>query len=244
MGEIESKSLSVPVLDRQRLESVRRNITVENVRLLTPRMLRVTFGGDELAGFISPSPDDHIKIFFSTPGGGEEKRDYTPRRFDAKARLLSIDFALHEGGAASEWARQAKPGDRLVIGGPRGSTVISAPGAWWLLIGDETALPSVSRRIEEMASGTQVITLMAVTGCEDELPFATKADLTAHWVHRPEAQAAEPGPVLKAASELKLPAGDGFIWIAAETEVSRAVRDYFVDTLRHPPEWIKASSYW
>jgi len=244
MGEVESKPFSVPVLNRQRLESVRRSVTVENVRSLTPRMLRVTVVGDELAGFISPSPDDHIKIFFSTPDGGEAKRDYTPRRFDPEARLLSIDFALHEGGAASEWARQAKPGDRLVIGGPRGSTVISAPDAWWLLIGDETALPSVGRRLEEMAGGTQVITLMGVAGREDELPFETKTNLTALWVHRPESQAAEPRPILKAVSELKLPAGEGFIWIAAETEVSRAVRDYFVDTIGHPSEWIKASSYW
>ena len=95
-----------------------------------------------------------------------------------------------------------------------------------------------------MARGTQVITLIAVTGREDELPFETKADLTALWIHRRESQAAEPGPILKAASELKLPAGEGFIWIAAETDVSRAVRDYFVDTLGHSSEWIKASSYW
>lgn len=243
MNETHLESPAAPVFHRRKLEPIRRHLTVERVESITPRMVRVTLAGEELAGFVSPSPDDHIKVFFPTPGG-EEKRDYTPRWFDVEARLLSIDFALHEGGAASDWARQAKVGDRLQIGGPRGSTVISAPGGWWLLIGDETAVPSVGRRVAEMASGTPVITLMAVTGRDEEQQFETKSDLTALWVHRPESQAADPQPFLKAVSELKLPGGPGFIWIGAETEVARALRAHFVESLGHPAEWIKASSYW
>jgi len=244
MGEFDWKSDAKPSVERMRMQPVRRNLTVNRVQSLTPRMLRVTLGGDELAGFMSPSPDDHIKVFFPAPDGGVVDRDYTPRRFDAEARILSIDFWLHEGGVASAWARQAKPGDRLQVGGPRGSSVISAPDAWWLLIGDETALPSAGRRLEEMAAGTQVTTLMAVPGREEEQPFETKADLTALWVHRPDTQAAEPTPLLKALSEFKLPHGPGFIWVAAEDKVARAVRAYFVDTAGHPSEWIKASAYW
>lgn len=207
-------------------------------------MLRVTLGGDELSGFNSPSADDHIKLFFPVPGGEAARRDYTPRHFDREALTLSVDFALHEGGAGSNWAQQAKPGDPLEIGGPRGSTVVSVPGAWWLLIGDETALPSVGRRLEEMAGGTRVTTLMAVTGSEEEQELKTSSDLTALWVHRPDTRAADPEPVLKAARELRLPPGPGFVWIAAETEVARVLRAYFIDSVGHPPEWMKAAAYW
>lgn len=244
MSDSELKTSAGPVIERLKLEPVRRNLTVKQVQSLTPRMLRVTLAGDELAGFVSPSPDDHIKLLFPVENSDGMKRDYTPRRFDAATRTLSVDFALHEGGVGSDWAQQAKPGDPMQIAGPRGSGVVSAPGAWWLLIGDETALPSIGRRLEEMASGVRVTALMAVTGPEEEQQFATRADLNVLWVHRPDAQAAEPEPLLTAISGLKLPAGPGFIWIAAETEVVRALRAHFIDTLGHPTAWIKAAAYW
>jgi NADPH-dependent ferric siderophore reductase len=244
MNELDSNLAAKPVLDRRKLEPVRRNLTVKDVRALTPHMIRVILGGDDLAGFVSPSSDDHIKLFFPMQGSEGAKRDYTPRSFDLEARTLCVDFALHECGIGSAWARQAKLGDQLQIAGPRGSTVISAPGAWWLLVCDETALPSIGRRLEEFASETQVISLVAVTGPEEEQEFETTSHLTALWVHRRGTERSDPGPFFKALSEWKRPAGPGFIWIGAEEGVARALRTYFIDTIGHPPEWIKASAYW
>nr|WP_246251703.1 siderophore-interacting protein [Ancylobacter pratisalsi] len=40
--------------------------------------------------------------------------------------------------AASTWALAARPGDRLEIGGPRGSAIIPADFDWYWLVGDET----------------------------------------------------------------------------------------------------------
>jgi NADPH-dependent ferric siderophore reductase len=207
-------------------------------------MLRVTLRGDELAGFRSPSPDDHMKVFFPTSNGELQGRDYTPRHFDADAGLLTVDFALHRGGLGAAWAQQAKPGDSVQIGGPRGSKVISAPNVSWILIGDETAIPAIGRRLEEMAPETHVIAIVAVTGPEDELAFETKVNLTTHWIHRSDAEASDPEPFLKLLSQLRLPLFPGFVWIGAETEVSNAVRSYFIETLGHGPEWIKAAAYW
>lgn len=237
-------SPAMPVLEKLKLETIRRNLTVRDVQSLTQRMLRVTLGGDELAGFRSPSPDDHIILFFPKPEGDVVTREFTPRRFDVEARTLAVDFALHEGGIASAWAEQAKPGDPVKIGGPRGSTVISAPDAWWLLIGDETAVPAIGRRLEEMAGGTRVTALIAVTGPEEEHTFETQAELTARWIHRPLSRASDPTPVMKVVSELKLPAGPGIIWIGAEAETARAVRGYCLDTFGHPAEWVQAKAYW
>jgi NADPH-dependent ferric siderophore reductase len=224
------------------MDTVRRLLTVQGVRSLTPHMLRVTLAGDDLVGFNSPSPDDHIKVFFPTPDGGKEGRDYTPRHFDQDARTLTIDFVLHQGGVGANWALHAKPGDRLEIGGPRGSTVISSP--WWLLVGDESAIPAVGRRLEELTADTRVISILSVTGPEEEQDLETKASLTSHWIHRPKTHAADPTLILETLSELRMPAGPGMIWIAAEEQVAHAVRAYATDTLQHPAEWIKASAYW
>ena len=46
---------------------------------------------------------------------------------------LEIDFAIHDAGPATRWAAQAKPGDTLALGGPRGSFIIPTTYDWHLL---------------------------------------------------------------------------------------------------------------
>jgi NADPH-dependent ferric siderophore reductase len=228
-------------------EIKKRTLTVRTVERITPNMLRVLFEGEELDGFLSLSPDDHVKLFFPVDGDEAEKRDYTPRRHDAAAGTLTIDFALHDpkgAGPATRWALSARPGDKLQIGGPRGSKVIPADFDWWLLVGDETALPAIGRRLEETHPNVPVTTLVAVTGPEEEQTFQTNAAHTALWVHRPADRADDPAPLLKALKTFRPGKGDGFIWIAAESKVAHAARDFVAEKLGHDPAWTKASGYW
>lgn len=228
---------------RVRHELIRRHLTVKRVETITPHMLRVYLGGSDLTGFRSLAPDDHVKIFL--PGDGEivERRDYTPRRYDADANELALDFALHEAGPATAWALAAKPGDILQIGGPRGSRVVKPDFDWWLLIGDETALPAIGRRLEELPAGVAVTTIVAVTGPAEEQRFTTATNHAPVWVHRPASQADDPAPVLAALAAFVPPAGDGYVWIAAEASVARAARAWTTE-VGHPAEWLHASGYW
>lgn len=232
-----------PIITRHRHETRRRLLTVRQVARLTPSMIRVVLGGEQLEGFVSLAPDDHIKLFL--PGDGAPvSRDYTPRLFDPKAQTLTLDFAIHAEGPATDWALAAQPGDSLEIGGPRGSAVVAPIFDWWLLIGDETALPAIGRRVEELPAGTTVITLATVPSAEDEQRFATRARHRAQWLHRPLSEAAEPSHLLEAARKLELPVGKGFVWIAAEAMVARALRDHFLNERNHPQTWFKSSGYW
>ena len=213
---------------RHRHEIKRRRLTVREKSYVTPRMLRILFAGSELADFVSLSPDDHVKLIVPAESGEAERRDYTPRSFDRAAGTLTIDFALHDAGPATLWAIGSQPGDVLEIGGPRGSAGISPDFAWWLLIGDETALPAIGRRLEELPQGKRAISVVAVADAGEEQTFETKADHQALWVHRPLDQADAPASLLTALEGITLPEGDGFVWIAAEARVARAVRDYLV----------------
>jgi NADPH-dependent ferric siderophore reductase len=114
---------------RVRHETRLRLLQAKNVEHITPKMLRITVGGDELAGFVSAAHDDHVKLFFPQPGQTKPvlptsspngplypadaprpaARDYTPRRYDAAAGTLAIDFVLHGDGPATSWAAQARP---------------------------------------------------------------------------------------------------------------------------------------
>ena len=48
-----------------------RPLGVVHKQPLTPRMVRITLGGTDLAGFTSPGFDDHVRVFFPDPASGE-----------------------------------------------------------------------------------------------------------------------------------------------------------------------------
>jgi len=231
---------------RLRHELRRRTLTVEAVEPITPQMVRITLSGD-LSGFDSASYDDHVKLLLPSSDGADDApamREYTPRRFDVAAGELVIDFAIHEAGPATAWAVQAAPGQTIGIGGPRGSAVVPDDFDWYLLIGDETALPAIGRRLEELRGGVQVTVVAAVTGPEEEQAFRSPAALTTRWVHRSATAADDPAPVLAALDGIAFPPGDGFVWIGAEASVARALRAAVVEGRGHPLAWTRASGYW
>lgn len=238
----EKSAGAAPRIERVRHELRRRELTVTAVENLTPNMLRITLTGDDLADFASASPDDHVKIFLPGAGVEPESRDYTPRRFDADGRRLILDFAVHDAGPATAWALQAKPGSSLLVGGPRGSAVISGVKRW-LLVGDETALPAIGRRIEEAADDDVITVIAAVTDSLNEQSFQGKARVDTLWVHRPLADAADAAPLLSALETIEIEP-ETFAWIAAEASVARALRTYLTQERHHPLAWLKAAGYW
>lgn len=231
--------LEGPSIERVRREPKLRSLIVRQTKRITPHMLRLTLGGDELADFESRGFDDHVKLLM--PSG--ERRDYTPRRFDPIARTLTLDFAVHEGGPATAWAMTAAPGDAIQVAGPKGSTIISPDVRQWTLIGDETALPAIGRRIEEADADTGITSIVAVTGAAEEQTFDTLAKLGARWVHRASASAADPCALIEAVRAIELDP-ESYVWIAAEARVARAVRDVIVDERGHRRSWTKAGGYW
>jgi NADPH-dependent ferric siderophore reductase len=235
-------SENAPRIERIRHELKRRDLTVDTVERITPQMLRITLTGEDLADFVSAAPDDHVKIFLPATSGEPERRDYTPRRFDPKTRSLVLDFAVHEAGPATRWALDATPGSSLSIGGPRGSGVVSGV-RHWLLVGDETALPAIGRRIEEAESGMVITSVAAVTGADEEQTFETRAEFNAIWAHRPLSKAADATALIAALETVELQP-DTFVWIAAEASVARAIRSYIVEKRGHRLPWLKAAGYW
>jgi NADPH-dependent ferric siderophore reductase len=219
-------------VQRVRHELKRRKLRVRAVTPLTPRMLRVTFEGEELADFVSASFDDHVKVFFPAAEGAEPaKRDYTPRRFDTAARELVIDFVLHDQGPATEWAASAKAGDTLEIGGPRGSFVIPVGFDTHVLVGDASALPAIARRLEELAGRARVIAIVEA----DPIPLAQAPGVEVRWVD---------AGLLDAVRALPLPTGETYWWAAGESAVMRALHQHLVQERGVDKKRVRASSYW
>ncbi|MCB1900988.1 MAG: siderophore-interacting protein [Rhodocyclaceae bacterium] len=237
------KQVPGPRAERVRHEAKARTARVSEIERLTPGMLRITFTGGDLADLVSLSPDDHLKLFVPTLAGEIVRRDYTPRRYDQQAKTLVIDFAIHDAGPATLWALDAKRGDTIQIGGPKSSSVLSSDIRRWLLVGDETALPAIGRRIEEAPAGTSITSIVAVSGPQNHQAFKTAANLTAHWAHRPLAAASDPTALLEIIKTIDLEP-ETFAWVAAEAHVARAIRSWLIEERSHPKPWLKAGGYW
>ena len=157
--------------------------------------------------------------------------------FDAARCELTIEFALHGHGRASEWARQAAPGQRAQIGGPRGSMILPLDCDWHLLAGDATALPAIHRRLEELPSGSRAIVLVQADDQADQRHFDSKARVEAHWAKGRTAW-------LSALRALQLPAGAGFAWCAGEAHAMADARKSLLRDHDHPREAMRVSAYW
>jgi NADPH-dependent ferric siderophore reductase len=247
--------MNTPVIHRVTHEIKRRRLDVLRVVDITPRMRRITLGGPELAGFVSLGSDDHIKLMFaqnaaeqaalqsptfSIKGDGPQPamRDYTPRRFDLSLGELDIDFVLHGDGPASTWAEQAQVGQHLYIGGPRGSMIVPDIFDSYLLIGDETALPAIARRLEELPAGRRVLAVIEIADAAEQQTLQSAAEVEVIWVLRGQVD------LLDTVRTLTLPSGALYTFVAMETKLSRQVRRVLLDTHKVDEAFLKAVGYW
>ena len=239
------------------IERIRHPIQARHLQVVrriqvSPGFVRLTLAGPELAGFASAGFDDYLKLIL--PQAVQERpslpivqdgrpvfsgprpvlRDYTPARFDAAAGELDIEVALHEAGPASDWAAAAFVGRWVGIAGPRGSLVIPTGFDWHWLIGDETALPAISRRLAELPAHTRATVRIQVQNPADRRALPSAAQLDLQWV-----------PALPAAvEELALPAGAGYIWAAGEHADMAAVRRAVLAKPGVDARRMRIAAYW
>ncbi|MEE6297204.1 siderophore-interacting protein [Georgenia wangjunii] len=268
MVQPDALSPTTPTLVRERVrhELAARHLTVVRAADITPSLRRVTLTGD-LSGFLSGGAGDHVKAFFPDPATGELhaprmtaqglerpegvtmiSRDYTPRAW--RDDELDLDFVLHDdGGPAVAWAASARPGDPLVVAGPRGSRLAPAGVDWWLLGGDETALPAIARWLEDLPAGVPVHVLVEVSGPDDEAYLADVAGAGLDgrhitWLHRRGAAPGTTTLLADAVRALEVPAGVGFTWFGGESGSLRAVRRHLRHGLGLATEQVDVSGYW
>lgn len=227
-------------------------------------MRRITLTGAALTDFRSDAADDGSRLYFPAdalddswvplvegstlvfPDEAERPpgREYTPRRFDSDALELDFDFVVHSDGPASTWAANAQPGHLLGQSGPRRSRLVVGDVDGYLLAGDETGLPAIARRLEELPAGMPVTVVVEVANAAEELPLTTAADLRPVWVHRDEAGPDPTELLARTIRSLDLPAGNLFAWVSGETGSITAVRRHLLRERELPSEWMRMTGYW
>ncbi len=220
-------------------------LEVKAVRDVTPHMRRITFAGEHVSRF-APMSALHLNILiqhpdlvapqwprvgsnglvaWEDPARRPSLRKYTVRTLDLAARTLDIDFVLHaDAGPGSAFAEAARPGDRIGIFGPGGGGLVEAD--WYLLAGDETALPAISRMLEHLPATAYGTALIEVADASEIQEVETKAAIPIEWLCR---NGSAPGALLtEAVRRVHLP-GDGtrvFVWAGCEFDAFRDIRTY------------------
>lgn len=238
------------------------------VRAISTHMRHITLAGPALQTLVSEGFDDHIKLLLPPPGVRELPvpsigarglpewpedgprpiaRDYTPLHIDRARGQLTLAFSLHGDGPAARWAAQAQAGDAVLIGGPRGSAVWPTDLRWQWLVGDESALPAIARRLAELPPEVAVTVVLDLAHPGEPLPeLALGGARALHIVPRPAGASPEATaqPLLDTLARLPRPQGRGFAWVAAERHSARAVRAWLTEVAGLPKGQVRAAAYW
>jgi NADPH-dependent ferric siderophore reductase len=243
---------------------------VQDKRRLSPSLVRVVVGGPSLRHF-QPSPftDSYVKLLFVppdvprplpvTPDGlrvdvdevkdsaaadlAPRMRSYTVRAFDAETCSLTLDFVVHgDEGTAGPWARDALPGDALLLLGPGGGYAPDPAAGRHLLAGDLSALPAVAVALERLGPDARGDAVLEVPGVADELVLSAPDGIRVRWVHQGDDL---PGArLVEAVTSLAWPDDDVQAFVHGEAGAVRELRRYLRIERGMGLDRLSVSGYW
>lgn len=241
-------------------------IRVADITDLTPHLRRFTFTGTDM-GHFATDRHLHCKLYFPQPGvmvpqwpvhGDDgmlrfptgahrlDVRTYTIRSFDMARQQLTVDIVLHgDGGPGAAWARHACIGQEVGITGPGGQGIVAAD--WYLLMGDETALPAIGRILAGLPAHASGMVLLEVQGEQDMLPLVHPAGIRVRWLFRGAQAAGTTTLISDALSAVTWPADETtrvFAWAGLEFSTFKTVRTYLREERLLTKEQHLVVAYW
>lgn len=238
-----------------------RRVAVRRVCRLSPRMVRVTLTGPELAGFAVDAPAASVRLLVPSPGTDElvvpawngnefllpdgrrpALRTFTPRRVDSDALELDLDIVVHGDGVSSTWAAGAQPGDPAAVSGPGRGYAVDEEAAGYLLAGDETAIPAIGQLLEALPPAMRAAVHIEVARADARLPLPERPAATITWHDLPAG--APPGDAMvTAVRRADIPAGSR-VWAAGEAAAVQRIRKHLFEELGMARNRASVRGYW
>ncbi|MFF7299114.1 SIP domain-containing protein [Streptomyces sp. NPDC008265] len=230
---------------------------------LSPHMVRLVLGGEELADFGAGAYTDHyVKLLFAPAGVNypapwdleriradfpraqwPRQRAYTVRNWDPVHRELTLDFVVHgDEGLAGPWAARVQPGEQVRFLGPGGAYAPDPTAGWHLLVGDESALPAIAAAMERMPAGAEVHAFIEIDGPDDELKVSTPDGITPVWLHRGDRPVGR--MLVEAVQALEFPSSDVHAFVHGEAGFVKDLRRHLRLERGVASERLSISGYW
>lgn len=238
-----------------------RRVEVRGTTSLSPRLTRVTLGGETLGDMDRPGPAASVRLLLPRPedpalviptwngneflhadGSRPTIRTYTPRRFDPDRHELDLDVVLHDGGAVPAWLATAAPGNEVAISGPGRAYEIDPDASTFLLAGDESAIPATSQLLELVGRDADIVVHLEVSrpDARHDLPEHPRA--VVHWHDLPVG--APPGTALfEALAGTDVTATDR-VWAAGEAAGMQRIRRHLFEEQGIPRPRAVIRGYW
>jgi NADPH-dependent ferric siderophore reductase len=241
------------------------NLAVLRTEQLSPHMVRIIAGGPGFAGYANNDfVDRYVKIVFPQPGVDYElpldlwairetmprdqwpyTRTYTVRWVDQAAQELAIDFVVHgDEGLAGPWALAAQPGDALVFTGPGGAYNPAPDADWYLLAGDDAALPAIAASIESLPADAKGLAFLEVDSDADILDIAAPDGVELRWLLRSGIPAGSSSILLDALGEAEWLPGRVDVFAHGERGYMKGLRDIFFKQRGLERSQVSLSGYW
>ncbi|BBY05139.1 siderophore-interacting protein [Mycobacterium noviomagense] len=212
-------------------------LTVTGRQEISPHYVRLNFDAGGLLADNSVHPTMWVRLWFR--GGNKlHQRGYTLVNPDPAADTVDIEFALHDG-IASQWAREAQPGDTIeatVLGSK--FALPEARPAGYVIVGDTASLPAINSLLDAIGDAPARVFLEAGYDDDKDLPVARATDVT--WVDRKNDGLALVQTVQSAAFD----ASDHFGWVACDNHTTRSVAKVLSHDYGIPRKSIAARAYW
>jgi NADPH-dependent ferric siderophore reductase len=246
---------------------------VTGARRIGPGMVRVTLGGPDMHDypttgvgdeyvrlFLPDEPDGEVRMPFVTDRGWDfpegvepaQMRTYTIRAH--RAGEVDIDFVVHEGGLAADWALSARPGRRVALNPPQALYARPEGARRQLLVADEPALPAALRIAELTAHEVPTTLLVELRARENALlievehpgPGGTgpggEDPVRYRWLSG-TGNGATPSQLVDALRREEI-GEDTYVWVAGETRLTRQARSHLRHELSLPASAYKCVGYW
>jgi NADPH-dependent ferric siderophore reductase len=241
-----------------------REMTVTRTEDITPNMRRITLSGRDLESFATGGL--HFKLFvppegidkpeWPVPGKdglpiwpAEDKRPqvrtYTIRAIDSVAGTFDADFVLHgDHSVGSRWAMNAKPGDIVGVRGPTGRGIAEAD--WYLLVGDETALPVIARHLETLPASARGVALIEIADESEKQTIDQQTGIEIRWLYRNGAEPGTTSLLIDAVRAVEMPPSGTRIHAMAgvEAKAFKAIRHHWREVLNLDKKDVLPSTYW
>lgn len=235
---------------------------------VTPNMMRVTFGGDDLARYEFQGFDQWFRLALPVRGesglermpskfdvGGYMKylalpkstrpvvRNYTVRAFRRDPLELDVDFVSHgDDGVAGPWAATVDPGARVAFI-DQGCGFTNAPCDWNLIVADESGLPAAAGILRDLPRDARGHAIIELFDERDRQDVQAPEGITVQWLTRGHDD--PPGTLaLPALRALEFPEGTPYAFCVGEQALAAGARRNLVKERGIDKKHVTFSGYW